>query len=112
VCTDRNDVDAKSNGTGCPADGGASVFWLTGQTENVAANSCDPAEGNNLVGCGDLGGDASNGCGPLTRRLREKDCGPSATMPVPPWSCPDPSLESVSVTKPGSDKGGVLCCRD
>jgi hypothetical protein len=62
----------------------------------------------NLHGCGNVGVLDDASCAPFTVMLRDLDC-----AVWPPWSCSSTTVrEYEAVTKRGSTRGGVLCCRD
>jgi hypothetical protein len=63
---------------------------------------------NNLHGCGNVGVLDDASCAPFTVMLRNLDC-----AVWPPWSCSSTTVnEYEAVTKRGSTRGGVLCCKD
>jgi hypothetical protein len=88
------------------------LFFATRQRGPMI--TCDPANQtgtNNVYGCGNFGTMAAAACAPFTRMLRDADCKAN-----PPWMCVDGPLndstsELIDTTKPGSARGGVLCCR-
>jgi len=92
--------------------GGVKMFFATRQ--RGPGTTCDPSNlsgTNNVYGCGNFGSNANAACAPFMRMLRDADCKAN-----PPWMCVDGPInynvsELVDVTKPGSDRGGVLCCR-
>jgi hypothetical protein len=119
VCYNAHEVYVDTMGAGCddavaPANG-KSVFYVTRQhaTGLVCEASENAAGTNNLYGCGNIGSSADKvSCTPFTRMLRDSDCVNNS-----PWMCSDgPNGTSQDeydvVTKPGSSRGGVLCCRD
>jgi hypothetical protein len=64
---------------------------------------------DDFFGCGDVGFPASNSCAPLNR-----SSGNNCDLLPRPWTCPTPAgrNEADTVSKPGPESGGVLCCRD
>jgi hypothetical protein len=103
-------MEVASHASACPpempASGGA--FWLTRMTYAYDSLTCPSLEGtNNIAGCG-YGLEKLHriACAPLNRGLNFDTC-----AAAPPWSCNDYMAEATVVTKAGSDRGGVLCCR-
>jgi hypothetical protein len=92
--------------------GNTDVFFVTRQRGSLYS-ICDAANAqgtNNLYGCGNMGIAADKSCAPFTRMLRDTECSF-------PWQCAEGPLGTSSnelgvVTKRGSTKGGVLCCKD
>jgi hypothetical protein len=91
---------------------GGAVFFATRQ-RGTAPTGCSveaTTGSNNLHGCGNFGRVEDPGCAPpLDRQLENTGCTAN-----PPWSCNDPTsimTEAMVATKPGSTRGGVLCCR-
>jgi hypothetical protein len=88
------------------------VFFLTRQRGTGLTCDANNVLGtNNLYGCGTIGSTADKSCDPFTRMLRDTDCKMNA-----PWVCVDGPLgtsqnEYGIVTKNGSSRGGVLCCK-
>jgi hypothetical protein len=127
VCLDPTEVAARS-ATGCtgaaPAPG---LFFATRQSSD-GCNDCalgtntDPTvcngaacvngcaqtslTANDLYGCGSLGFSVTS-CSTLTVASGNL-CGSLGA----PWSCTNSIAEANTVTKSGSDGGGVLCCTD
>jgi|GEM_PF-2109854 hypothetical protein len=64
---------------------------------------------NDVFGCGTLGDTPDPNCGPLDR-FSGNEC----ALLEGPWDCSGTSGfdEALVLTKPGPDRGGVLCCRD
>jgi hypothetical protein len=114
LCRSAADVAAHSPTGDCEGSvpAGEPRFFLVGAGASaMGICSPDPEAANDLHGCGGLGQPESDGCAPLARRLGFADC--QATSGV--WSCGDVTdnlREAAVVTKTGSTRGGVLCCRD
>jgi hypothetical protein len=130
VCRSAAEVAAASPG-GCAGLGDVrSAFFATAQSGPgcrlcaVGTRSCGFAEcsddcapdrragsvmANDVFGCGTLGDVPSPNCGPLDRFS-----GDECAFLEGPWLCSRTSGfdEALVVTKPGPDRGGVLCCRD
>lgn len=109
VCASAAEVAAAA-ATGCAdaTDGSGSVpvFFVTGQSGSGVL-ACMPTGNNDLFGCGTLGVAPAVSCTPLTRSSSNL----CSALSVP-WACgSDAYNEATNVTKPGSDAGGVLCCR-
>jgi hypothetical protein len=118
VCESINEF--KMNAASCldayALSGGTPVFFVTRQRGSGSGSvKCDPKNAtdgtNNLYGCGNIGSPADPSCQPFTRMLRDNDCNNNE-----PWDCVEGPinynvLELADVTKPGSSRGGVLCCR-
>jgi len=109
VCDSAKDVKDSSQSNGCPTDYSGEIFWLTRQGQNSSVE-CVESGTNNLVGCGMvLGQSTPESCAPLDRAMRFNHCADASVL----WSCGESSQqEGQHVVKPGSDQGGVLCCRD
>lgn len=84
------------------------IFFATRQPASNAA--CNNNSTSSIIGCGNIGAQAYPNCDPLNARMGSIACADNA-----PWQCGEPgnagSMESRLVTKPGSLRGGVLCCR-
>jgi hypothetical protein len=111
VCNDKFDVlsHSASGCVGATADDDAPLFFATRQTGGGNA-LCDNLGSNDVFGCGNLGDEPDvNSCDPLL--LFSGDvCG---ALGGTPWDCGgDGEHEAENIVKPGSDGGGVLCCRD
>jgi hypothetical protein len=114
VCESAHEVSL--NATDCkdalPASAAQLAYFATRQRGPM--KTCDPTNQmgtNNLFGCGNFGSAAMAACAPFTRMLRDADCDT-----YPPWMCVNGPLdysttELIDTTKPGSARGGVLCCR-
>ena len=105
-------VTCQDSGIAPGTAGGGAMFFATRQ-RGTAPTGCsvDATTGsNNLHGCGNFGRAEATGCAPpLDRQLEATVCATN-----PPWSCNDPTsimTEAMVATKPGSARGGVLCCR-
>jgi hypothetical protein len=100
-------------GTNCddaiPSTTPGFVFFVTRQRAfGLVCLSGNNLGTTNLHGCGNAGVLDDNSCAPFTVMLRDLDC----TL-FPPWSCASTLVrEFEAVTKRGSTRGGVLCCRD
>ena len=131
VCASEAEVDDKTPTTGCSGavPAGTALFFATRQSSNGCAvcatgtststccngvtccggcaQTCSTP--NDVFGCGTHGVPLSNiPCGVLNRFSGNNCLGLSA-----PWSCGTSSIqEALNVTKPGSNFGGVLCCKD
>lgn len=111
VCESANEAERHSDDCDDAVEpaNGSPIFFATRQPS--ATSGCSSNMGDsNIIGCGNIGGQPSSGCGPLNARLDNEDC-----ARYRPWLCGDDEM-SVStelrlVTKPGSTRGGVLCCR-
>jgi hypothetical protein len=125
VCTGAKEVAARSP-DGCTGalDSPPATFFATRQsgpgyglcatgTERCAPSTqrlgClqTPELRDDFYGCGDFGPPADPSCAPLNRSSSD-NC---EAMPRP-WKCSGHLTEAVTVTKPGPESGGVLCCRD
>jgi hypothetical protein len=113
VCESAKEVAAKAKNCDEAFPGGAvKMFFATRQRGPMI--TCDPMnlEGtNNVYGCGNFGSNAAAACAPFMHMLRDADCKGNR-----PWMCEEGPInynvdELGDVTKPGSDHGGVLCCR-
>ena len=117
VCRGANEltqmsVTCKDSGIAPATAGGGAIFFATRQ-RGTAPTGCSVEAtmgANNVHGCGNFGRVEDPGCAPpLDRQLENTVCAVN-----PPWSCSDPTsimTEATVVTKPGSARGGVLCCR-
>ncbi len=110
VCDSIIDVATRSaTCEGAVPPGSPEAFYATRQT--AVGTACMVAIGeNNIHGCGTLGVAEDVTCAPLNRRLSHEVCGRAA-----PWECGgerESSVEASVVRKPGSARGGVLCCKD
>jgi hypothetical protein len=85
------------------------AFFVTRQRAfGFVCSSSNNNGTTNLHGCGNVGTLESLTCAPFTVMLRDVDC----TL-WPPWSCASSEVrEYEAVTKRGSNRGGVLCCKD
>jgi hypothetical protein len=117
VCESAREVQlAAATCTDAFGTAGGPLFFATRQrgAGTGAAVTCDltvQTGTNNIYGCGNFGSAADNVCAPFTRMLRDADC-----QDNPPWMCVEGRIdynvnELADVTKPGSSRGGVLCCR-
>jgi hypothetical protein len=102
---------ASVSGTGCNICALRSGT-LTGPmctSASCTANCRESGDLNNdFFGCGVIGTMITpSGCDGLNR-ASGNDCSALAA----PWTCSGGVMESRTVTKPGSNAGGVLCCRD
>ena len=108
ICAQAGEVAAHSP-TGCAGaavDGGAPVFYASGQSG--PGNATCGAGSNDLFGCGTLGEAPAADCSPLDR-FGDDLC----SVLGPPWMCgTDETHEADDVTKTDSTAGGVLCCSD
>ena len=114
VCESAHEFAMKATNCDLAFPGGAiKMFFATRQRGPVS--TCDPANEdgtNNIYGCGNFGSNAPTICAPFMHMLRDVDCKANR-----PWMCENgpttntSDTELVDVTKPGSDHGGVLCCR-
>jgi hypothetical protein len=88
---------------------GTFVFYVTRQRAFLSLCSDTNSTGTtNLHGCGNFGSPEDSSCAPFTRMLTDIDC-----TAFPPWRCASATVrEYEAVTKSGSTRGGVLCCRD
>jgi hypothetical protein len=112
-CLNGNEVMARSP-TGCenilpPGERGLFIAMEGASAEGV----CAPRSGqhNDLHGCGNLGSPESGQCPPFIRRLGFADCENTGGV----WQCGSSAQrvgETEVVTKPSSDLGGVLCCKE
>jgi hypothetical protein len=113
VCVDALDVRRHTPTDGCGGcvDEGDDRFFLVGMGASIqGVCTLDPSAKNDLHGCGGLGQAEDPSCAPLYHRLSFADC-----LVNPSWYCgteTDQFNEADIVSKPGSDQGGVLCCRD
>jgi len=105
-------VTCQDSGIASGTAGGGAMFFATRQ-RGTAPTGCSveaTTGSNNLHGCGNFGRVEDPGCAPpLDRQLENTGCTAN-----PPWSCNDPTsimTEAMVATKPGSTRGGVLCCR-
>jgi len=105
-------VTCQDSGIASGTAGGGAMFFATRQ-RGTAPTGCSAETttgSNNLHGCGNFGRVEDPGCAPpLDRQLENTACTAN-----PPWSCNDPTsimTEAMVATKPGSARGGVLCCR-
>ncbi|MCW5832031.1 MAG: hypothetical protein KIS78_06210 [Labilithrix sp.] len=109
VCESPAVVAAKSGGEGCAVSGIAdqNAFFAVRQAGSGGA-MCGPGS-NDLFGCGDVGEAPDPAtCAPLDRFSNDL----CASLPAT-WACgADGENELGNVTKPASEGGGVLCCRD
>jgi hypothetical protein len=108
VCATPAEVAAKAGAGGCTGAAPAGTFFVTRQSGNGLAQ-CAATGANDLFGCGGTGAapDAPT-CAPLDRFSNDL----CAALPAG-WACGADGLnEANNVTKPTSDGGGVLCCRD
>jgi hypothetical protein len=107
VCVGGAEVAARSPGGCAESDPSTTSFFAVRQSGPGGASCGDGA--NDVFGCGSVGvavTDAS--CAPLDRFSNDL----CAALPAP-WTCgPDGTAEADQVVKPGSDAGGVMCCRD
>ncbi|MEI8256123.1 MAG: hypothetical protein WCJ30_10680 [Deltaproteobacteria bacterium] len=130
VCTSAGDV-ASHSVDGCAGAGDAppGTFYASRQTgpgclqcATGSAGDCTALDcrtdcaptaitTNDIFGCGNVGSIPQNSCAPLDRSGNNL-----CSMLPAPWACgtgPGADVrESEYVSKPGSDAGGVLCCRD
>jgi hypothetical protein len=113
VCESAREFAAKASSCDNAFPGGAvKMFFATRQ--RGPGTTCDPLNEtgtNNVYGCGNFGSNANAACAPFMHMLRDADCKNN-----PPWMCVNGAInysttELLDVTKPGSDHGGVLCCR-
>jgi hypothetical protein len=113
VCESAHEFAAKATNCDLAFPGGAvKMFFATRQRGPMT--TCDPTNEmgtNNVYGCGNFGSTAMTACAPFMHMLRDYDCKAN-----PPWMCMDGPInynvnELGDMTKPGSDHGGVLCCR-
>jgi len=90
------------------------AFFVTRQ--RALGNTCPAANDvgtNHLHGCVNFGSPDDKTCTPFMLMLRDVDCTANS-----PWSCPIVTTSATThneyetVTKPGSGRGGALCCRD
>ena len=105
-------VTCQASGIAPGTAGGGAMFFATRQ-RGTAPTGCSAEAtmgSNNLHGCGNFGRVEDPGCAPpLDRQIENTVCAAN-----PPWSCTDPTsimTEAMVVTKLGSVRGGVLCCR-
>jgi PPE-repeat protein len=118
VCESINEFKTSTSSCldGYSQFGGTPVFFATRQRgSGMGTVTCDPKSGgdgtNNVYGCGNIGSAPDGSCAPFNRMLRDNDCRNNR-----PWACEDGPinynvLELSDITKPGKDRGGVLCCR-
>jgi hypothetical protein len=113
VCESAQEFSTKAKDCGDAFPGGAvPEFYATRQ--RGPDKTCDPMNltgTNNVYGCGNFGSAAMAICAPFMHMLRDADCKAN-----PPWMCVNGPInysitELLDVTKPGSARGGVLCCR-
>jgi len=113
VCESAQEFSTKAKDCGDAFPGGAvPEFYATRQ--RGPDKTCDPMNltgTNNVYGCGNFGSAAMAICAPFMHMLRDADCKAN-----PPWMCVNGPInysitELLDVTKPGPERGGVLCCR-
>jgi len=107
VCATSSEVAERTKGRGCAdaAPSKAPVFFATLESGPGYAH-CEGEGSNDIFGCGTLGATPAKDCGVLNR-FSHNNCSALAS----PWSCSGNTTEVLTVTKPGSEGGGVLCCR-
>src|SRR5205823_1943453 len=96
------------NTTSCAALGDENQLFFA-VAKGAQAGDCRTGGTDDLAGCGAAIGDPADPsrCAPLDR-VTTNYC---SALP-PPWDCgSDNTSEVVNVVKPGSELGGVLCCR-
>ena len=107
VCATSAEVAERTKERGC-ADAvrsEAPMFFAT--LESGPGNAHCEGEGeNDIFGCGTLGATPAKDCGVLNR-FSHNNCSALAS----PWTCSGDTTEVSTVTKTGSEGGGVLCCR-
>jgi hypothetical protein len=116
VCSSAQDFAGHVKSGSCPV-GGSAGFWVSRQTQSNVMSTCVQGltDTNNLVGCGEVLGQAGGvTCSPLDRAMEYTNCDQTLT-----WQCGTagkPNSEGALVFKtaamPGQDEGGALCCRD
>lgn len=88
----------------------ADAFFIAGVSGPGGRACSSDGRSNDIFGCGTIGRDMVDAatCGPLNRY----DSGPCTPLGSP-WNCGTSSsgFEANIVFKPGSSRGGVLCCR-
>ena len=117
VCETAHAVAVATASAGCvdayAPYGAMPTFFVTRQRAQGLV--CDPTNTmgtNNIYGCGNVGSAADKSCAPFTRMMRDSDC-----QNQKPWACADGNIgqsqdEYTVVTKSGTSRGGVLCCKD
>ena len=109
VCSTSAEVTASTTTGGCTGAtkaGDPQLFFVTSQS-GAGETQCGSGA-NDLFGCGNIGAAPGGSCAPLNRFSNDLCVDLGA-----PWTCgADGNNEASNVTKPASERGGVLCCRD
>lgn len=108
ICTTLDEVAERTGDRGCEdAAPSAEVPMFFATLESGPGYAHCKGEGtNDIFGCGSLGAKPAEDCGVLNR-FSQNECSKLAS----PWSCEGSATELTTVTKPGVEGGGVLCCR-
>jgi hypothetical protein len=113
VCLSAQEVsDIPGGCADALSDIAGSAFFATAQHAQLLSCTTNDSGTNNVYGCGNIGSTPDHSCQPLNRFLHDTDC-----SYYPPWQCSNgppgtSSTELDDITKVGSTRGGVLCCKD